>query len=49
MRVFGLSAFLLNYPAVIIGSAFLWTTAFALFVFVYAPILWGPRADCKAG
>ncbi len=49
IRVFGLSAFRLNYRVVIIGSAFLWTTAFALFVFVYAPILWGPRVDCKAG
>jgi uncharacterized protein involved in response to NO len=49
VRVFGLSAFRLNYPVVIIGSAFLWTTAFALFVYVYTPILWGPRADGKAG
>jgi uncharacterized protein involved in response to NO len=49
IRVFGLSAFRLNYPVVIIGSAFLWTAAFALFVFVYAPILWGPRADGKSG
>ena len=49
MRVFGLAAFRLNYPVVIICSALLWTVAFALFVAVYAPILWGPRADGKVG
>ena len=49
VRVFGLSALRLNYPVMIIGSALFWTTAFALFVLVYAPILWGPRADGKAG
>jgi uncharacterized protein involved in response to NO len=49
VRVFGLSPLRLHYPVVIIGSALFWTTAFALFVLVYAPILWGPRADGKAG
>jgi len=49
VRVVGLSALRLNYPVMIIGSALFWTSAFALFVFVYAPILWGPRADGKAG
>jgi uncharacterized protein involved in response to NO len=49
VRVFGLSALRLSYPVMIIGSALFWTSAFALFVFVYAPILWGPRADGKAG
>jgi len=49
MRVFGLAAFRLNYPVVIICSALFWTVAFALFVAVYAPILWGPRADGKVG
>jgi uncharacterized protein involved in response to NO len=49
MRVFGLSAFGLNYPTVIIWSALFWTIAFALFVAVYAPILCGPRADGKPG
>jgi uncharacterized protein involved in response to NO len=48
MRVFGLSAFRLNYSVVIIWSALFWTIAFALFVAVYAPILCGPRADGKA-
>jgi uncharacterized protein involved in response to NO len=49
VRVFGLSALRLNYLVVIIWSALFWTLAFALFVIVYAPILWGPRADGKAG
>lgn len=48
-RVFGLSLSGLSYPAVILWAAFFWTTAFALFVGVYTPILWGPRADDKAG
>jgi uncharacterized protein involved in response to NO len=30
-------------------SAAAWTAAFALFVFVYAPILLAPRADRRAG
>lgn len=49
VRVFGLSALRLNYPVVIIWSALFWTLAFALFVAVYAPILWGPRADGNSG
>jgi uncharacterized protein involved in response to NO len=49
MRVFGLSAFQLNYPIVIIWSAAFWTIAFALFVAVYGPILCSPRVDGKAG
>lgn len=49
VRVFGLSGLQLNYPQVIALSAILWTAAFALFLVVYAPILWGPRVDGKAG
>ena len=49
VRVFGLSGFGLSYPVVIIWSALFWTTAFAIFVAVYAPILWMPRADGKPG
>jgi uncharacterized protein involved in response to NO len=49
VRVFGLSGFGLSYPVVIIWSALFWTTAFAIFVAVYAPILWMPRADGKSG
>jgi uncharacterized protein involved in response to NO len=49
VRVFGLSGFGLSFPLVVVWSAMLWTTAFALFVGVYLPILWGPRADGKPG
>ncbi|MGA8709379.1 MAG: NnrS family protein [Steroidobacteraceae bacterium] len=49
VRVFGLSGLGLSYPAVIIFSSLFWTAAFAIFVAVYAPILWMPRADGKAG
>jgi uncharacterized protein involved in response to NO len=37
------------YATVIGLSAFLWTAAFALFLWVYAPILLTRRADGKAG
>jgi uncharacterized protein involved in response to NO len=47
-RVFGLSLSGLSYAAVILWAALFWTTAFGLFLGVYAPILWGPRADGKA-
>jgi uncharacterized protein involved in response to NO len=47
-RVFGLSLSGLSYPAVILWAALFWTMAFALFLGVYAPILWGPRADGNA-
>ena len=49
VRVFGLTALRLSYPQVVILAASFWTVAFALFVGVYAPILWGPRADGKPG
>lgn len=49
VRVFGLSGLRLSYPVVIAWSAVLWTTAFGLFVGVYAPILWQPRVDGKPG
>jgi uncharacterized protein involved in response to NO len=49
VRVFGLSGFGLSFPLVVVWSALFWTTAFALFVGVYLPILWGPRADGKPG
>lgn len=49
VRVFGVSGLRLNYPLVIAWSALLWTTAFAIFVGVYAPILWQPRIDGKPG
>jgi uncharacterized protein involved in response to NO len=49
MRVFGLSLFGMSYPAVIAVAAIFWTASFILFVGVYSPILWGPRADGKPG
>jgi uncharacterized protein involved in response to NO len=49
VRVFGLSGFGLSFPLVVVWSALFWTTAFALFVGVYLPILWGPRADGMPG
>ncbi|GAC1502205.1 MAG: hypothetical protein NVS1B6_08760 [Steroidobacteraceae bacterium] len=49
LRVFEPPTFGLNYRLVIIVSALCWTIAFALFVIVYAPILWGPRIAGKAG
>jgi len=49
VRVFGLTALRLSYPHVVILSASFWTVSFALFIGVYAPILWGPRADGKPG
>jgi uncharacterized protein involved in response to NO len=49
VRVFGLAALGLAYAQVIALSALLWTASFALYLGVYAPILWGPRADGKPG
>jgi uncharacterized protein involved in response to NO len=37
------------YDLLLVLSAAAWTAAFALFVFVYAPILLAPRADRRAG
>ena len=49
VRVFGLGLFGVNYPALILASALLWATSFALYLLVYAPILTGPRVDGRAG
>ena len=49
IRVFGPAGLWLDYPSIIVLAALFWTTAFALFVGVYAPILWGPRVDGKPG
>jgi uncharacterized protein involved in response to NO len=49
VRVFGLGAFGMNYLAVIVISALCWTTALALFLAVYLPILTGPRIDGRPG
>ena len=49
VRVFGFGLAGGAYPAILLGAAALWTAAFALFVWVYAPILMGSRADGKPG
>ena len=38
-----------HYLWILLASGFLWTAAFALYLFVYAPILILPRADGKPG
>jgi uncharacterized protein involved in response to NO len=48
-RVFGLAVTALDYVTLIVVAASFWTAAFALFLYVYAPILWSPRADGKPG
>jgi uncharacterized protein involved in response to NO len=49
IRVFGLGGFAMNYLAVVTISALCWTTALALFLVVYVPILLGPRVDGRPG
>lgn len=49
VRVFGLSVLGLPYSFIIVISASCWTAAFALFLAIYAPILWLPRVDGKPG
>jgi uncharacterized protein involved in response to NO len=49
VRVFGPGALALPYSWVVVLAAALWTAAFVLFLGVYAPILWSPRADGKPG
>jgi len=48
-RVFGTWLPWISYPVLIAASAAMWTTAFALFLWVYGPILLTPRADGKPG
>jgi uncharacterized protein involved in response to NO len=49
MRVFGLELPGIDYVAVIVLSAVFWSAAFLIFLFVYAPMLWLPRTDGRAG
>ncbi len=49
VRVFGPAALALPYAAIIALAAALWTGAFALFLWIYGPILSTPRADGKPG
>lgn len=49
VRVFGPACLALPYAAIIALAAASWTGAFALFLWIYAPILSTPRVDGKPG
>lgn len=49
VRVFGLAVLPIPYPEVILAAAFLWTAAFVLFTWIYAPMLLAARVDGKPG
>ena len=49
VRVFGPAFMALPYAKIIMLAAALWTASFALFLWVYTPILVPPRADGKPG
>jgi len=49
VRIFGLAILRIPYPEVILVAAFLWTAAFILFTWIYAPMLLALRADGKPG
>ena len=49
VRVFGLAVLRIGYPEVIVAAGFLWTAAFVLFTWIYAPMLLAPRVDDKTG
>ncbi len=49
VRVFGPAWLALPYAVIIVLSAGFWTAAFAVFLWIYAPMLLKPRADGKPG
>lgn len=49
LRVFGVALFPGHYLLTVSVSGLAWMSCFAIFVAVYAPILWRPRADGKPG
>jgi len=49
VRVFGAALFPQHYLLALSLSGLAWVLCFLLFIFVYAPILLGPRADGKPG
>jgi uncharacterized protein involved in response to NO len=49
VRVFGPALMPASYLATVEAAALLWIAAFALYAWVYAPILTRERADGKAG
>jgi uncharacterized protein involved in response to NO len=48
-RVFGIAVFPGHYLLTVTLSGLAWVVSFGIFVVVYAPILWSPRADGKPG
>ena len=49
LRVFGVALFPGHYLLSVSASGLAWVLCFGIFVVVYAPILWSPRADGKPG
>lgn len=49
VRVFGVLLLPGNYFYLMMTSGILWVSGFIIFIIVYAPILWRPRIDGKAG
>jgi uncharacterized protein involved in response to NO len=49
LRVFGIAVLPDHYLLTVTVSGLAWVLAFGIFVVVYAPVLWGPRADGKPG
>jgi uncharacterized protein involved in response to NO len=49
LRVFGIAVFPGHYLLTVTLSGLAWVLCFGIFVVVYAPILWSPRADGKPG
>ena len=49
LRVFGVAAFPGRYLLTMTFSGLAWVLCFGIFIGVYAPILWSPRADGKPG
>jgi uncharacterized protein involved in response to NO len=48
-RVFGAAVFPDHYLLTVSVAGLGWVLCFGIFIVVYAPILWGPRADGKPG
>jgi uncharacterized protein involved in response to NO len=49
LRVFGLTLFPAHYLLTLTVAGAAWMAAFGIFLVVYAPILWWPRADGRPG
>jgi len=49
LRVFGVALMPTHYLLTVTVAGLAWEIAFGIFVAVYAPILWAPRADGKPG